>query len=56
MDGIKFDNLALRVLPIDPVKENYVRSVAGACFSRVNMNFINEMTIVYIDVDVLFRS
>ncbi len=35
MEGIRFDNLALRVLPIDPVEENYVRSVSGACFSKV---------------------
>jgi len=37
MEGIRFDNLALRVLPIDPVEENYVRSVSGACFSKVNL-------------------
>lgn len=37
MEGIQFDNLALRTLPIDPVEENYVRSVSGACFSRVNL-------------------
>ena len=36
MDGIRFDNLALRTLPIDSVEENYVRSVSGACFSRVS--------------------
>ena len=36
MEGLKFDNLALRTLPIDPIEENYVRSVSGACFSRVN--------------------
>lgn len=39
MDQIKFDNLALRTLPIDPVEENYVRSVSGACFSKVNIYF-----------------
>jgi hypothetical protein len=39
MEGIRFDNLALRTLPIDPVEENYVRSVSGACFSRVNLVF-----------------
>jgi hypothetical protein len=37
MEGIKFDNLALRTLPIDPVEENYVRNVSGACFSKVNL-------------------
>jgi hypothetical protein len=39
MEGIKFDNLALRTLPIDPVEENYVRNVSGACFSKVNLIF-----------------
>lgn len=36
MENIKFDNLALRVLPIDSIQENYVRNVPGACFSKVN--------------------
>ena len=36
MESIRFDNLALRALPIDPVEENYVRTVSGACFSKVN--------------------
>lgn len=35
MEGIQFDNLALRTLPIDSVEENYVRNVSGACFSKV---------------------
>jgi hypothetical protein len=39
MEGIKFDNLALRTLPIDPVEENYTRSVSGACFSKVDLAF-----------------
>jgi hypothetical protein len=39
MEKIKFDNLALKTLPIDPVEENYVRSVSGACFSKVNILF-----------------
>ena len=40
MEGIKFDNLALRTLPIDPIEENYVRSVSGACFSKVDFLFL----------------
>jgi hypothetical protein len=39
MKELKFDNLALKTLPIDPVEENYVRSVSGACFSKVNLLF-----------------
>lgn len=33
--NLKFDNSALRILPLDPETENYVRQVSGACFSRV---------------------
>ena len=35
-ETLKFDNLALRTLPIDPIAENYVRQVKNAVFSRVN--------------------
>ncbi len=35
LETLNFDNLALRVLPIDPEQENYTRQVSGACFSRV---------------------
>lgn len=34
-ENLKFDNLVLRTLPIDPITENYVREVKNACFSRV---------------------
>jgi len=33
---LKFDNVALRTLPIDPEKKNFLREVEGACFSRVS--------------------
>jgi len=32
---LEFDNRALRNLPIDPIEENRIREVHGACFSRV---------------------
>ncbi|GBN19365.1 Selenoprotein O [Araneus ventricosus] len=35
-NALKFDNLALRKLPIDPIDRNYVRTVNGACFSKVD--------------------
>ncbi|CAI8030743.1 Protein adenylyltransferase SelO-1, mitochondrial [Geodia barretti] len=35
LEDLVFDNRALKSLPIDPETQNYVRSVAGACFSRV---------------------
>lgn len=34
-ETLKFDNLALRRLPIDKESRNYVRTVHDACFSRV---------------------
>ena len=34
-ETLNFDNLTLRSLPIDQTKENYVRKVKDACFSRV---------------------
>ncbi|XP_054712716.1 protein adenylyltransferase SelO, mitochondrial-like [Uloborus diversus] len=35
LETLKFDNLALRKLPVDPEKRNYVRTVNAACFSKV---------------------
>ncbi|XP_065838559.1 protein adenylyltransferase SelO, mitochondrial-like [Oscarella lobularis] len=35
LETLNFDNTCLKSLPIDEVAENYVRTVAGACFSRV---------------------
>lgn len=34
-EKLKFDNLVLRTLPIDPITENYIREVPNACFSKV---------------------
>eukprot|EP00916_Digyalum_oweni_P007237 GHVL01012234.1.p1 GENE.GHVL01012234.1~~GHVL01012234.1.p1 ORF type:complete len:598 (-),score=111.90 GHVL01012234.1:1330-3123(-) len=35
LENLKFDNSALQKLPIDPIKENYLRPVRGAVFSRL---------------------
>ena len=35
LETLNFDNVALKVLPIDVEKDNYLREVVGACFSRV---------------------
>ncbi|GFS38767.1 protein adenylyltransferase SelO, mitochondrial [Nephila pilipes] len=35
LKSLKFDNLAIRRLPVDPEERNYVRTVNGACFSKV---------------------
>ncbi|KAH3825976.1 hypothetical protein DPMN_127865 [Dreissena polymorpha] len=34
-EALSFDNLALKLLPIDPEKDNFARQVPGACFSLV---------------------
>ena len=34
-NALSFDNRFTRELPADPVEANYVRQVAGACYSRV---------------------
>jgi hypothetical protein len=34
-ETLKFDNLALKTLPIDSITDNYVREVRDACFSKV---------------------
>ncbi|CAF3069804.1 unnamed protein product [Rotaria socialis] len=53
MEGIKFDNLALRVLPIDPIEENYVRTVSGACFSKVKPTPVKSPKLVVSSMDAL---
>ncbi|CAF3777533.1 unnamed protein product [Adineta steineri] len=53
MDEIKFDNLALRTLPIDPVEENYVRTVSGACFSKVKPTPVKNPKLVACSLDAL---
>uniref|UniRef100_A0A670JAC1 Selenoprotein O n=2 Tax=Podarcis muralis TaxID=64176 RepID=A0A670JAC1_PODMU len=35
LGALRFDNRALRALPLDPSEENVPRPVSGACFSRV---------------------
>ncbi|KAH8024516.1 hypothetical protein HPB51_025143 [Rhipicephalus microplus] len=36
LETLRFDNLALRTLPVDKETRNYVRTVSGAVFSRVS--------------------
>lgn len=35
LERLTFDNRAVRVLPVDTETKNFVRQVAGACFSRI---------------------
>lgn len=47
LENLPFDNTAVRTLPLDPVKENYVRrNVKGACFSRVDPTPIENPVLV----------
>ena len=48
LETLKFDNLALRSLPIDSVANNYVRSVAGACFSKVKPTPVDKPSVVVV--------
>ena len=46
LHSLKFDNLALRTLPIDQEKSNFTRQVAGACFSLVDPTPVENPTLV----------
>lgn len=45
-ETLKFDNLALRTLPLDSIEENYVRNVSGACFSHVPLAPLEKPTMM----------
>lgn len=45
-ETLKFDNLLLRSLPIDSNEDNYVRTVSGACMSRVPLEPLEKPTMV----------
>lgn len=48
LETLHFDNLALRSLPIDPEKENFIRQVPGACFSIVKPEpVVNPRIVAY---------
>lgn len=46
LETLNLDNLVLRSLPIDKELENYVRQVAGACFSHVQPTPVENATTV----------
>ncbi|MBF69226.1 MAG: hypothetical protein CMQ29_16245 [Gammaproteobacteria bacterium] len=46
LDALRFDNAFTRELPADPTEANYVREVAGACFSRVAPTPVPNPTLV----------
>ncbi|KAM7284912.1 protein adenylyltransferase SelO, mitochondrial [Ixodes scapularis] len=52
-ETLKFDNLALRRLPIDTESRNYVRTVRGACFSRVMPTPLKSPEMVVVSEDAM---
>ena len=53
LETLNFDNLALRSLPIDSIADNYVRSVPGACFSKVKPTPLEKPTVVAVSQPAL---
>ena len=53
LETLNFDNRALRSLPIDPVEENRVRQVNGACFSRIDPTPVNNPKLVAVSRSAL---
>ncbi|KAL8221148.1 UNVERIFIED_CONTAM: hypothetical protein K2H54_060127 [Gekko kuhli] len=49
----RFDNRALRALPLDPCEENVPRSVPGACFSRVRPTPVQNPQLVALSLPAL---
>lgn len=52
-ETLKFDNLALRTLPIDKEERNYVRTVSGAVFSRVSPTPLESPELVVFSEDAM---
>lgn len=52
---LTFNNETIHSLPFDPVKENYVRSVSGACFSSVNPTPVKDPKVIVVSRLVLTK-
>ena len=50
---IRFDNVALKSLPIDSETSNFVRQVPGACFSKVDPTPVTNPQIVAVSLSAL---
>lgn len=46
LETLKFDNQAIRELPVDPIPDNYVRRVENACFSIVAPDPVEKPVLV----------
>ncbi|XP_061085514.1 protein adenylyltransferase SelO-1, mitochondrial-like [Conger conger] len=53
LEGLHFDNVALKKLPLDPSQEPGVRIVKGACFSRVQPQPLKNPTFVAVSEPAL---
>ncbi|XP_058501163.1 selenoprotein O1 isoform X2 [Solea solea] len=53
LEGLDFDNVALRKLPLDPSEEPGVRQVKGACFSRVKPQPLTKPRFVAVSHEAL---
>lgn len=53
LKDLNFDNQILKCLPIDPVKENYVRTVKNACYSLVNPTPLDNPRLVCYSTNAL---
>ncbi|XP_013399695.1 selenoprotein O-like [Lingula anatina] len=53
LENLQFDNLALRALPIDTEKKNFVRQVRGACFSRVEPTPVTNPEVVCVSAKAM---
>jgi len=48
LENLRFDNMALRELPVDESRDTSQRQVRGACFSRVSTTpVVNPKTVIY---------
>jgi uncharacterized protein YdiU (UPF0061 family) len=53
LEDLQFDNQSLRELPVDPIRENYVRSVENACFSMVDPTPVTSPVLVAVSLPAL---
>ena len=53
LKSLNFDNLALRTLPLDTEKDNYVREVKNACFSPVEPLPVKHPKVVAYSADAI---
>ena len=53
LESLRFDNQVLKRLPIDEDEQNYVRTVPGACFSRIAPSPVVNPVLVASSIDAV---